>query len=100
MYIKVITYEILLIYFLHPTHKYQLHKMANEQSGFEAGDVIYREMDGSAGKSTNYTTSNKIGFHYGVYIGDDTVIDFSGEFGVRKCSLDKFAAGLEVSKEK
>ena len=59
--------------------------MGNEPSrDFEAGDILYRDLE-------QFPIAN----HYGVYIGDGMVIDFSQE-GVQEKSLSKFANGCEV----
>ena len=61
--------------------------MGNEPSkkeDFEEGDVLYRDLE-------QFTIAN----HYGVFIGDGKVIDFSQE-GVQEKSLNEFAKGCEV----
>ena len=58
--------------------------MGNEGSRFEPGDVLYRDLK-------QFEVAN----HYGVYIGDDEVIDFSQE-GIQKRSFEEFASGYEV----
>ena len=60
---------------------------------FEAGDVIYRHLNSSGVGS--------IGYHYGVYITDDEVIEFSRD-GVRRTTTYKFSKDgkYKISKEK
>lgn len=50
------------------------------------GDVIYC--------SLGYTP----GYHYGIYIEKNTVIDFSRK-GIQKKSLDEFSGGYQVYTE-
>ena len=73
--------------------------MGNEVSGqsrtiaFERGDVIRR-------KFINYDQSDTegvIGFHYGIYIGNNRVIHLYSD-GFHKCSLEEFSHGNKVSK--
>lgn len=61
-----------------------LFSMGNNDSRIEPGDILYRD--------------NKIvglANHYGVYIGEEGVIDFSRE-GVRLSSFGDFAGQYEI----
>ena len=58
---------------------------AVSQSDLKAGDVLCRPIDGSP-----------VGYHYGVYVGDGDVIDFSME-GVCKMSFYEFKKEYDVS---
>ena len=58
------------------------------QSDLEPGDVVYRAIDGMS-----------MADHYGVYMGDGTVIHFSKELGLCKMSWEEFAKGYQVSKK-
>ena len=55
--------------------------MGNEESKFKPGDVLSKDLG--------------IIKHYGVFIGDDRVIDLSPE-GIKKRSLEEFANGKDV----
>ena len=54
---------------------------------FERGDVIYCRLGSSIP-----------GYHYGIYIDKETVIDFSQK-GIAKKSLDEFSGSYEAYKE-
>ena len=58
--------------------------MGNNYSRIEAGDIIYRNSEVFV-----------LGNHYGVYIGEKGVIDFTRE-GVKLSSLEKFAEDYEI----
>ena len=60
------------------------NNMANEESKIKSGDVIYRDLK-------QFGMAN----HYGVYIGDGQVIDFTQE-GIQKRSFEDFGSGSEV----
>ena len=62
--------------------------MGNKESKIKPGDVIYRDLE------LKFKTAT-IGNHYGVYIGDEQVIDFSQE-GIQKKSFEEFESGSEV----
>ena len=72
--------------------------IANDH-GFLKGDMIYRKLLGSGGGTTR-VTSGKIGYHYGIYIGNYEVVHFTSDAGVLRSNLDEFACGQEVSKRK
>ena len=55
--------------------------MGNEESKYKSGGVLYRQ----------FGMAN----HYGVYIGDGKVIDFSQE-GIQQKSSKDFESGYEV----
>ena len=59
------------------------------QLDLEAGDVIYRLIDGM-----------QLANHYGVYVGDGIVIHFSRELGFCRMTLEEFAKDYKVSKKR
>ena len=74
--------------------------MSTKPSELEAGDLIYRPYDGSGGGATNASAGGRFVYHYGIYIGNGKVIDFTKDEGIRECSWDEFASGCKVSKER
>ena len=85
MYIT--TYGILLTIFISDK---LVSIMANtvSQRDLEAGDVIYRPIDGM-----------QLANHYGVYVGDGFVIHFSRELGFCRMTFEEFAKDYNVSKK-